>query len=224
VGGDLAALQALSRAAEASRQASEKHRIASLEKIQGGDARRVRAELDARRAAWRAPLLKAEAEAGRRRAEVAARTGLSEDWTGPDGTRYQLVGETDGGMPRVLRSHGYYQLAQAQVTELQPGGAYGYSYTGAGFKAAGVWELGLPRVTHYDFADASSGAPRVTIAPGQTASVSDHANMVTGILIGGGINSHPTTGDYTLGAAYEGTALAYDVGADPVPENERAGA
>lgn len=217
VGGDLAALQAASRASAATRQAAEKHRIATLAEIQGGDARHVRADLAARRAAWRAPLLKAEAEAGRRRAEIAARSGVSESWTGPDGTQYALVGETEGGMPRVLRSHGSFQLAQAQITELQPGGSYGYSYTGAGYKAAGVWELGLPRVTHLDFADAGTGAPRVSIAPGQTGSVSDHANMVTGILIGGGINIDPS-GDDTLGAAYEGAALAYVVSTNEFTE------
>jgi serine protease AprX len=98
-------------------------------------------------------------------------------------------------------------LASGQLIKahsLYPGGSIGVNITGTGM-VAGVWEPGVPRVTHELIAGKS------TIQAGQAGSgQSDHATHVTGTMVGSDLASHPAA----RGIAYGATAKNWDAFSD----------
>ena len=201
VGGDLAEWERLN--AESSIEEMERHRVRSLDEIKGADWRE---KMNERANALR---LEKQREAD---ARVARLQMQSEElifplsWTHEEtGSISRLVGEDDRGIPRMVRTFGEYQMFQSGILDLQDLGPYG-----GDFKEVGFWELGLPRTTHEDFEDLSTSNSRMAIAPGQSASMSDHATAVGGVLIGAGLGVNQSTGDTSLGAAFEGVAIAWD--------------
>ncbi len=102
--------------------------------------------------------------------------------------------------------NGLKNLASGQLIKadsLYPGGSLGVSITGTGM-VAGVWEPGIPRVTH----ELITG--KATVASGQAAFAvggnADHATHVTGTMIGRNVATHPSA----QGIAYSATSTNYD--------------
>jgi serine protease AprX len=97
-------------------------------------------------------------------------------------------------------------LASGQLIKadsLYLGGSVGVNITGTGM-VAGVWEPGIPRVTH----ELLTG--KVTVATGQIPFVvggdADHASHVTGTMIGRNVATHPSA----RGIAFDATSTNYD--------------
>lgn len=97
-------------------------------------------------------------------------------------------------------------LASGQLIKadsLYLGGSVGVNITGTGM-VAGVWEPGIPRVTH----ELLTG--KVTVATGQIPFVAggdaDHASHVTGTMIGRNVATHPGA----RGIAFDATSTNYD--------------
>ncbi len=97
-------------------------------------------------------------------------------------------------------------LASGQLIKansLYPGGSLGVSIIGTGM-VAGVWEPGLPRVTH----ELLMG--KATVQAGQSGDAAtgslNHATHVTGTVVGSDIASHPAA----RGIAFGATAKNWD--------------
>jgi serine protease AprX len=122
-----------------------------------------------------------------------------------DGTPvYQAA--RDGGAAGATGVNGAKNLASGQLIKadtLYPGGSVGANVTGTGM-VAGVWEPGIPRVTH----ELITG--KVTVAAGQipfaVGGDADHATHVTGTMIGRNVATHPSA----RGIAYDATSTNYD--------------
>ncbi len=102
--------------------------------------------------------------------------------------------------------NGAKNLASGQLIKadsLYSGGSIGVNITGTGM-VAGVWEPGIPRVTH----ELISG--KVTVAAGQTAFAvggnGDHASHVTGTMIGRNVATRPAA----RGIAFDANSTNYD--------------
>lgn len=113
-----------------------------------------------------------------------------------DGTVLELKGVTEDGQPIYISTLNEGAARTTKTNELYPGGSLGLELTGEGM-TVGVWEIDATRPTHELF----SG--RVTQV--NADSWGNHANHVTGTLIGGD--------DIQFGArgmAYEANARAFN--------------
>lgn len=113
----------------------------------------------------------------------------------------------EGGMPQSITNNGLNDATVVTTDQLWPGGALGYSLTGAG-RTIGLWDGGIPLSTHQEFNDSSgTGTTRITVGDGASV-VADHATGVAGVLAATGFDPD------AIGMSFESPVLANDFTAD----------
>ncbi|MFA9213274.1 MAG: S8 family serine peptidase [Candidatus Methylacidiphilales bacterium] len=115
-----------------------------------------------------------------------------------DGTVVQLVGISQTGIPRYLKTYNSGAAKTIGTDKAYAGGSLGLSLSGSGLtNRLGVWDGGAVRTTHQEFQG------RATQIDGAT-SLNDHATHVAGTMVAGGFQAN------AKGMAFQAPLKCYD--------------
>jgi len=115
-----------------------------------------------------------------------------------DGTVVQLVGVSQTGIPRYLKTFNSGAAKTIGTDKAYAGGSLGLSLSGSGLtNRLGVWDGGAVRITHQEFQG------RATQIDGAT-SLNDHATHVAGTMVAGGFQAN------AKGMAFQAPLKCYD--------------
>ncbi|MEO1051152.1 MAG: S8 family serine peptidase [Bacteroidota bacterium] len=117
-----------------------------------------------------------------------------------DGNYYLIDGISEEGQLIYLKEFNEDAATTTSADRLQPGGSLGLNLTGRDF-VAGVWEVGVPNVTHQELVGKISQVD-------SDSDLRDHATHVTGTIIARGVNP------LSRGMAFESSSLSYSAAND----------
>lgn len=101
----------------------------------------------------------------------------------PNGGMKQLVGVTQNGIPKYVKTDNSGAAKTIGTDKVNPGGSLGFSLSGNGMtNRLGVWDGGAVRLTHQEFQG------RAVQTDGAT-NLSDHATHVAGTMVAGGVTA-----------------------------------
>ncbi len=116
-----------------------------------------------------------------------------------DGTVIQLVGVSQNGIPRYVKTYNAGAAKTIGTDKVYPGGTLGLSLSGSGLtNRLGIWDGGGVRTTHQEFQG------RATQIDGAASNLSDHATHVAGTMVAGGVQTN------AKGMAFQAPIKCYD--------------
>jgi PKD repeat protein len=101
-----------------------------------------------------------------------------------DGTVIQLVGVSENGIPKYIKTDNAGAAKTIGTDKVHPGGSLGFNLSGSGMtNRIGIWDGGAVRVSHQEFQGRA-------VQTDGTTTLSDHATHVAGTMIAGGVQAN----------------------------------